>query len=133
MKIKYFLLLFILLSCSETRKFKLDIEIKDLKKGKLVLLSAGDSLLNPIDSVYVNGQKSLLLQGDIKEPQVLFLDLYTNESNEPLSLSFFAENNEMKLISKLQKYGYDLEIIGSKNDSILRSYLSFNKKFNERI
>ena len=132
MKIKYLLLLFILFSCSETGKFKLDIEIKDLKKGKLVLLSAEDSLLYPIDSVYVNGQKSLLLQGDIKEPQVLFLDLYTNESTEPLTLSFFAENNEMKLISKLQKYGYDLEIIGSKNDSILRSYLSFNKKFNDQ-
>lgn len=68
MKIKYFLLLFILLSCSETGKFKLDIEIKDLKKGKLVLLSAEDSLLYPIDSVNVNGQKSLLLQGEIKEP-----------------------------------------------------------------
>ena len=63
---------------------------------------------------------------------MLFLDLYTNESKEPLSLSFFAENNEMKLISKLQKYGYDLEVIGSKNDSILRSYLSFNKKFNDQ-
>jgi hypothetical protein len=61
MKIKYFLLLFILLSCSETGKFKLDIEIKDLKKGKLVLLSAEDSLLYPIDSVYVNGQKKFTI------------------------------------------------------------------------
>lgn len=132
MKIKYFLLLFILFSCSETGKFKIDIEIKDLKKGKLVLLSAEDSLLYPIDSVNVNGQKRLLLQGEIKEPQVLFLDLYTNESTDPLSLSFFAENNEMKLISKLEKYGYDLEVTGSKNDSILRSYLGFNKKFNDQ-
>ena len=132
MKIKYFLFVIILISCTNNNNLTIDVNIKDLKKGKLILSKFDDSLFKSIDSFNVSGQKNISLNTYLNEPQVLFLDLFTNESNDPLSLFFFAEKGKMKLISTLDKYGYELKVIGSKNDSILRSYLSFNKKFNDQ-
>jgi len=131
MKIKALLLALILTSCSNSNELILDVEIKDLKKGKLVLTKLNDSIFQPIDSFNVNGQKNILFKNELNEPQFLFLNLFTNESYEPLSLSFFAEKGQIKLVTSLEKYGYELKVTGSKNDSIYRNYLKLNKKFND--
>ena len=49
MKIKALLLALILASCSNSNELILDVEIKDLKKGKLVLSKINDSVLSTID------------------------------------------------------------------------------------
>ena len=131
MKIKTLLLALILASCSNSNELILDVEIKDLKKGKLVLTKLNDSIFQPIDSFNVNGQKNIVFKNELNEPQFLFLNLFTNESYEPLSLSFFAEKGQIKLVTSLEKYGYELKVTGSKNDSIYRNYLKLNKKFND--
>ena len=131
MKIKALLLALILTSCSNSNELVLDVEIKDLKKGKLVLTKLNDSIFQPIDSFNVNGQKNIVFKNELNEPQFLFLNLFTNESYEPLSLSFFAEKGQIKLVTSLEKYGYELKVTGSKNDSIYRNYLKLNKKFND--
>jgi len=131
MKIKALLLALILASCSNSNELILDVEIKDLKKGKLVLTKLNDSIFQPIDSFNVNGQKNIVFKNQLNEPQFLFLNLFTNESYEPLSLSFFAEKGQIKLVTSLEKYGYELKVTGSKNDSIYRNYLKLNKKFND--
>jgi len=131
MKIKALLLALILTSCSNSNELILDVEIKDLKKGKLVLTKLNDSIFQPIDSFNVNGQKNIVFKNELNEPQFLFLNLFTNESYEPLSLSFFAEKGQIKLVTSLEKYGYELKVTGSKNDSIYRNYLKLNKKFND--
>ena len=131
MKIKALITLIILASCSNSNELILDVEIKDLKKGKLVLTKLNDSVFQPIDSFNVNGQKNIVFKNELNEPQFLFLNLFTNESYEPLSLSFFAEKGQIKLVTSLEKYGYELKVTGSKNDSIYREYLKLNKKFND--
>ncbi len=131
MKIKALIFVLILASCSNSNKLTLDVEIKDLKKGKLVLTKLNDSIFQPIDSFNVNGEKNIVFKNEFDEPQFLFLNLFTNESLEPLSLSFFAEKGQIKLVTSLEKYGYELKVTGSKNDSIYRNYLKLNKKFND--
>ncbi len=131
MKIKALLLALILASCSNNNELILDVKIKDLKKGKLVLTKLNDSIFQPIDSFNVNGQKNIVFKNELNEPQFLFLNLFTNESYEPLSLSFFAEKGQIKLVTSLEKYGYELKVTGSKNDSIYRNYLKLNKRFND--
>ncbi len=131
MKIKALITLIILASCSNSNELILDVEIKDLKKGKLVLTKLNDSVFQPIDSFNVNGQKNIVFKNELNEPQFLFLNLFTNESYEPLSLTFFAEKGKLKLVTSLEKYGYELKVTGSKNDSIYREYLKLNKKFND--
>lgn len=131
MKIKALIIVIILASCSNNNELILDVEIKDLKKGKLFLTKHNDSVFQPIDSFNVNGQKNIVFKHELNEPQFLFLNLFTNESYEPLSLSFFAEKGQIKLVTSLEKYGYELKVTGSKNDSIYRKYLKLNKKFND--
>jgi hypothetical protein len=131
MKIKALIIVIILASCSNNNELILDVEIKDLKKGKLVLTKHNDSVFQPIDSFNVNGQKNIVFKHELNEPQFLFLNLFTNESYKPLSLSFFAEKGQIKLVTSLEKYGYELKVTGSKNDSIYRKYLKLNKKFND--
>ena len=131
MKIKALILVIILASCSNSNELILDVEIKDLKKGKLVLSKLNDSIFQTIDSFNVNGQKNIVFKNELNEPQFLFLNLFTNESYEPLSLTFFAEKGKLKLVTSLEKYGYELKVTGSKNDSIYREYLKLNKKFND--
>ncbi len=131
MKIKALILAIILASCSNSNELILDVEIKDLKKGKLVLSKLNDSIFQTIDSFNVNGQKNIVFKNELNEPQFLFLNLFTNESYEPLSLTFFAEKGKLKLVTSLEKYGYELKVTGSKNDSIYREYLKLNKKFND--
>jgi hypothetical protein len=131
MKIKALIIVIILASCSNNNELILDVEIKDLKKGKLVLTKHNDSVFQSIDSFNVNGQKNIVFKHELNEPQFLFLNLFTNESYEPLSLSFFAEKGQIKLVTSLEKYGYELKVTGSKNDSIYRKYLKLNKKFND--
>jgi hypothetical protein len=131
MKIKALIIVIILASCSNNNELILDVEIKNLKKGKLVLTKHNDSVFQPIDSFNVNGQKNIVFKHELNEPQFLFLNLFTNESYKPLSLSFFAEKGQIKLVTSLEKYGYELKVTGSKNDSIYRKYLKLNKKFND--
>lgn len=132
MKIKALILAIILTSCSNSNELILDVEIKDLKKGKLILTKLNDSVLYSIDSFNVNGEKNIVFKNELNEPELLFLELYTNQSKDPFSLSFFAEKGQMKLKTSLDKYGYELKVTGSKNDSILREYIKVNKKFNDQ-
>ena len=67
----------------------------------------------------------------LKEPEMLFLDLDFDDGSETKSLSFFAENNKMDVITSLDNYGYNVLVKGSRNDSILRDYILINKKFND--
>ena len=74
MKIKYCLFVIILISCTNNNNLTIDVNIKDLKKGKLILSKFDDSWFKSIDSFNVSGQKNISLNTYLNEPQVLFLD-----------------------------------------------------------
>ena len=64
MKIKALILAIILTSCSNSNELILDVEIKDLKKGKLILTKLNDSVLYSIDSFNVNGEKNIVFKNE---------------------------------------------------------------------
>ena len=68
MKIKALIFVLILASCSNSNRLRLDVEIKDLKKGKLVLTKLNDSIFQPIDSFNVNGEKNIVFKNEFDEP-----------------------------------------------------------------
>ena len=62
---------------------------------------------------------------------MLFLDLDLNDGSEIKSLNFFAEKAEINIKTSLDNYGFNIDVKGSKNDSLFRDYVYINKKFND--
>ena len=132
MNLRILLLLFFLFGCqSNKNKLDLNFKVKGLKKGKITLKKLNDSSYSKIDSFTVKGNEIINFTYDLKEPEMLFLDLDFADGSETKSLSFFAENNKMDVITSLDNYGYNVLVKGSRNDSLLRDYISINKKFND--
>ena len=130
MFLRLILLSVFFISCSSTNNFELELEIKGLKKGKVILSKVNDSKGVIIDSVIVKGDNLVKFKNNISEPQILYVDLILNDGNSYKTLSFFAEQKKIKVISSLDKFGYEINVSGSKNDSLLRDYVAFNRKFN---
>ena len=129
---RYLFLLIILIGCKPNKnKLYLNFEIKGLKKGKVTLKKLNDTSFIKIDSFIVNGDKTVNFKYHLEEPEILFLDLDVNDGSKAKRLSFFAENKAIDIATSLEKYGYDIIVKGSINDSLLREYKSINKKFND--
>jgi hypothetical protein len=132
MNLRILLLIAVLFGCqSNKNKLDLNFKVKGLKKGKITLKKLNDSSYSKIDSFTVKGDEIINFTYGLKEPEMLFLDLDFADGSETKSLSFFAENNKMDVITSLDNYGYNVLVKGSRNDSILRDYISINKKFND--
>lgn len=131
MKLRFFLALIFLIGCQSVKnKLNLNIEVEGLKKGTIVLKKLNDSLFIEIDSFTVKGDDMINFTYDLKEPEMLFLDLNLNDGSEIKSLNFFAEKAEINIKTSLDNYGFNIDVKGSKNDSLFRDYLFLNKKFN---
>ena len=132
MKLRFFLALIFLIGChSVENKLNLNIEVEGLKKGTIVLKKLNDSLFTEMDSFNVKGDDMINFTYDLKEPEMLFLDLDLNDGSEIKSLSFFAEKAEINIKTSLDNYGFNIDVKGSKNDSLFRDYVYINKKFND--
>jgi len=132
MNLRILLLIAVLFGCqSNKNKLDLNFKVKGLKKGKITLKKLNDSSYSKIDSFTVKGNEIINFTYDLKEPEMLFLDLDFADGSGTKSLSFFAENNKMDVITSLDNYGYNVLVKGSRNDSLLRDYISINKKFND--
>ena len=132
MNLRILLLIAVLFGCqSNKNKLDLNFKVKGLKKGKITLKKLNDSSYSKIDSFTVKGNEIINFTYDLKEPEMLFLDLDFADGSGTKSLSFFAENNKMDVITSLDNYGYNILVKGSRNDSLLRDYISINKKFND--
>ena len=132
MKLRFFLALIFLIGChSVENKLNLNIEVEGLKKGTIVLKKLNDSLFTEIDSFSVKGDDRINFTYDLKEAEMLFLDLDLNDGSEIKSLNFFAEKAEINIKTSLDNYGFNIDVKGSKNDSLFRDYVYINKKFND--
>ena len=137
MYLRLILLSIFFISCSSKGNFELELEIKGLKKGKIILSKVNDSTSVIIDSVLVKGDNLVKFKKHhsmsyISEPEILYVDLILNDGNSYKTLSFFAEPKKIKVVSSLDKFGYEIKVSGSKNDSLLRDYVAFNRKFNDQ-
>ena len=133
MKLYYILFLLFIIGCvDESQKSTINLDVKGLKKGTLVLKKLNDSSFVKLDSFIVNSGDKINFSVLLDQPEMLFIDLKLNEGSDIKTLNFFAEKSKMDIVTNLENFGYELVVKGSKNDSIYRNYISLNKKFNDQ-
>ena len=102
--------------------------IKGLKKGTLYLQKQMDSLIVSVDSVYVDGTDSFLMQDQVESPEMYYLALGTGDKK----IAFFGEKDTISISSDLDKFALRARIIGSENQDRLDKYYEMAKKFNDQ-
>lgn len=118
-----------ILSCTkktdESTDYNLTItgNIDGLKQGKLYFQKEIDSSLVTIDSVIVDGDSKFIKKFKIDSPELMFLNIERNNSNNiDNSLVFFAEPGEMNINTTLQQFYYNAKISGSQNHDLYEQY-----------
>lgn len=124
---------FLLVSCSkeEQHNFKLKGYVKGLKKGTVYLQKQQDSLIITLDSLEIKGDSNFELYADLDEPEVLYLKLDKNASEEEMVV-FFADTGVTEIQSTRKLFNFNSKIKGSKQQDVLEDYLTTINKLNNR-
>ncbi|WP_456439124.1 DUF4369 domain-containing protein [Psychroserpens sp.] len=127
------LLSFLMISCAkeEQHNFKLKGYVKGLKKGTVYLQKQQDSIIITIDSLEIKGEPNFELHADLEEPEVLYLKLDKNASEEEMVV-FFADTGVTEVRSTRKLFNYNAKIKGSKQQDVLKEYLTTISKLNDR-
>lgn len=133
---KYFLALalaVLLVSCTleAQHNFTLKGHVKGLKKGTVYLQKQQDTLLITLDSLEIKGDPNFELYANLDEPEVLFLKLDKNASEEEMVV-FFADSGVTKINSTLKLFNFNAKIEGSKQQDVLENYMMTISKLNDR-
>jgi hypothetical protein len=102
--------------------------IKGLKKGTLYLQKQQDNLIVSVDSVFVDGTDSFVMQDEIETPEMYYLTLGTGDKK----IAFFGEKDTITIRSDLDKFVLRAKISGSENQARLDKYYAMAKKFNDQ-
>jgi len=131
-KILILLCIALVFSCKkEQHDFTLKGYVKGLKKGTVYLQKQQDSLMITIDSLEVNGDSNFELHSTLNEPEVLFLILDKNDTDDG-TIVFFADKGITEINTTLKHFNYDSKIKGSKQQDVLEEYLLMMSKFNDK-
>ncbi|OUR95611.1 hypothetical protein A9Q87_00385 [Flavobacteriales bacterium 34_180_T64] len=126
------LIVLTLSSCQkETHDFTLNATIKGLKKGVVYLERQQDSSMVVLDSLVINGNSNFQLHSDLSEPEVLFLRLDKNDSDEGV-IVFFADKGTTEITSDIKNFNFLSIIKGSRQQAVLDEYLLMMSKFNNK-
>jgi len=122
----------ILISCGE-KQHDLTVkgQIKGLKKGTIYLKKANDSTLTNVDSLVINGLSEFELHSDLESPEVFFLYLDKNSTEED-RIRFFADKGVTEIYTTLKNFVYDAEINGSTQQKTLEDYEKMMSRFKEQ-
>ncbi|MGA9270345.1 MAG: DUF4369 domain-containing protein [Lutimonas sp.] len=102
--------------------------IKGLKKGTLYLQKQNDSLIVSVDSVFVDGTDTFVLEDEIESPEMYYLALGSGNKKIP----FFGEKDTVSISSDLEKFALKAKISGSENQARLDKYYEMVTKFNDQ-
>lgn len=131
-KITFLLLALLIISCNEKQPdLIVKGHVKGLKKGTIYLNKLNDSMLVTLDSLVINGHSEFELHSDLESPEVLFLYLDKNSSDED-RISFFADKGVTEINTTLKNFVYDAKINGSEQQKILENYQTVISKMNNR-
>ncbi|WP_412560236.1 DUF4369 domain-containing protein [Winogradskyella sp. MIT101101] len=127
------ILISMIVSCGKDKEtnFTLKGSIKGLKKGVVYLQKDGDSTIIDLDSMTITGQPEFTLHTNIDEPILLYLKLFKNDGEEHY-IPFFADKGVTTIKTSLNKFNYDAEINGSKQQDLLNEYTKVMSKFNDQ-
>jgi len=116
-------------SCSSKKDGNMIVEgqIKGLKKGKLYLQKMVDTVLVSVDSVALLGTNTFRLTDNVDSPVLYYLTFDGNTTDK--RILFFGEAGTITINDKVEVFGFNPEIKGSKNQEILDKYNLVSKKF----
>lgn len=122
-----------LFSCGKEAQhdFTLKGYVKGLKKGTVYLQKQQDSIMVTLDSLTINGEPNFELHTNLTEPEVLFLKLDKNGTEEG-TVVFFADKGITEVNSTLKNFNFNSTIKGSKQQAVLDEYLVMMSKFNDK-
>jgi hypothetical protein len=124
----------VLFSCSSEKEGNMTVQgtIKGLKKGTLYLQKMQDTLLVSVDSIALLGSDTFILKDYIESPEMYYLTFDGNTTDR--RILFFGEEGIITINDKLEEFGFNPEISGSKNQDILNKFSAYNKRFqNDRL
>lgn len=132
--IALFALTILVYACSSKKEGNMTVtgQIKGLKKGTLYLQKMVDTLLVSVDSISLNGSDTFTLIDNVESPVMYFLTFDGNTTDK--RILFFGEEGVITINDKVDKFGFDPKITGSKNQEVLDTYNVISKRFqNERL
>ncbi len=106
--------------------------IKGLKKGTLYLQKMKDTLLVTVDSTSLLGKNTFVLSDNVDSPVMYYLTFNGNTKDK--QLLFFGEKGEITINDKLEEFGFNPDIKGSKNQEVMDNFNKVFKRFsNQRL
>lgn len=127
-------LLILVIACNSKEEGNMIVQgtIKGLKKGTLYLQKMKDTALVSVDSIALLGNEKFTLTDNVDSPVLYYLTFDGNTTNK--RILFFGEKGTITINDKVDKFGFNPEISGSKNQEILDQYTKIRKRFqNERL
>lgn len=132
---KYLLLalLVTIVSCAKETTPDLIVKgtIKGLKKGTIYLKKEQDTAIVTVDSVIINGIPDFELHSSLESPEVFYLYLDKNSSDED-RIMFFADKGVTEINTTMKRFVYDAKINGSEQQKVWEKYKLMAAKFNEK-
>ena len=123
---------FLMVSCTKKeRDLTVKGQIEGLKKGTIYLKKANDSTLVNVDSLVINGSSEFELYSDLDSPEVFFLYLDKN-SSENDRITFFADKGITEINTTLKNFVFDAKIDGSEQQKKLEEYQLIISRLNGR-
>lgn len=124
----------VLFACSSKKEGNMIVQgkIKGLKKGKLYLQKMVDTVLVSVDSIALVGTDTFKLTDNVDSPVLYYLTFDGNTTDK--RILFFGEKGTITINDEVEKFGFNPEINGSKNQEILDKYNLMSKRFqNQRL
>ncbi len=124
------LVLLTVFSCNTKKagSMKVNVQVKGLKKGTVYLQKVADTLMITADSVVVNGTDTFTLSDDVTSPEMYYVTLMNSDKK----ILFFGEKGTINITTRLEKFGIDAKISGSKTQKLLDQYKKMIKQFNDK-
>ncbi|MCH3884709.1 DUF4369 domain-containing protein [Tenacibaculum aquimarinum] len=124
----------LIFSCSNKKQGNMLVQgqIKGLKKGTLYLQKMNDTVLVSIDSVKLLGDDTFLLSDNVKDPVMYYLTFDGNTTEK--RIMFFGEEGTITINDKIEQFGFNPEVTGSKNQDIIKEFKKIDARFkNQRL
>lgn len=107
-------------------------QVKDLKKGTILLERFIDTAYVAIDSAVIYGDSNFEFKQQLESPEVMQLHLrLANGDLIEDRVSFFAEPGEINFYTKLNDFA-DATVKGSENHDLLLTYYKMTRRYNDR-
>ena len=107
-------------------------QIKGLKKGTLYLQKMQDTALVSVDSVKLLGSDMFRLSDQVDSPVMYYLTFDGNTTDK--RILFFGEEGVITINDKVEEFGINPKISGSKNQEVMDKFNVINKQFqSERL